>query len=126
MGFRKDTYAKVWEIEAISDTRTKIRLSTSRKNKQTQQYEQDFSGFVSFVGSAVAKKAANLKEGALIKLGDVDVTTYYDKEKQKSYTNFSCFSFELRDDSVTNSESKSVDDGEPDVEPEATEEALPY
>ena len=58
MGFRTGAYAKVWEVTPISDLSTKIRISVSRKNKQTQAYEQDFSGFVLCIGSAAAKKAS--------------------------------------------------------------------
>lgn len=83
MGFRTGAYAKVWEVTPMSDTSTKVRLSVSRKNKQTNEYEQDFSGFVLAIGTAAAKKAACLKEGERIKLGDVDVTTKYDKEKKR-------------------------------------------
>lgn len=95
MGFRKDAFATVWSSEVVSDTMTKVRLSTSRKNKQTNEYENDFGGFVSFVGTAAAKKAAALKEKDRIKLGDVDVTNRYDKEKNVTYTNFKVFSFEM-------------------------------
>lgn len=95
MGFRKDAFATVWSVETVSDTLTKGRISISRKNKQTDEYETDFSGFVSFVGTAAAKKAARLKEKDRIKLGDVDVTSRFDKEKNTTYTNFKVFSFEL-------------------------------
>lgn len=95
MGFRTGSYAKVWGVEPKSDTATTIRLSVSRKNKQTGEYTQDFSGFVSFIGTAAAKKAACLKEGDRIKLGDVDVTTKYNAEKKITYTNYKCFSFDI-------------------------------
>ena len=98
MGFRTGAYAKVWEVTPMSDTSTKVRMSISRKNKQSGEYEQDFSGFVLAIGTAAAKKAAGLKEGNRIKLGDVDVTTKYDKEKKITYTNFKMFSFELDGD----------------------------
>ena len=75
MGFRTGAYAKVWEVTPMSDTSTKVRMSISRKNKQSGEYEQDFSGFVLAIGTAAAKKAASLKEGNRIKLGDVDVET---------------------------------------------------
>lgn len=94
MGFRKDAYATVWEVTPVSETMTKVRLSISKKNKQTDQYETDFSGFVAFVGAANAKNAAHLSEKERIKLGDVDVTTKYDKDKKITYTNFTTFSFE--------------------------------
>lgn len=97
MGFRTGAYAKVWKVEPFSDTSVKMRISISRKNKQTGDYEQDFSGFVSAVGTAAAKKAACLKEGETIKLGDVDVTNKYDKAKDVTYTNYKIFSFEVAD-----------------------------
>ena len=117
MGFRVGSFAKVWAVEPKSDTNTTVRISISRKNKQTGEYEQDFSGFVSFVGTAAAKKAACLKEGDRIKLGDVDVTTSYNSEKKITYTNFKAFSFELEGDSQstqTNEPQPVVDSGEVD------------
>ena len=94
MGFRTGSYAKVWEVKTDSDTRTTLRISVSRKNKQTDQYEQDFSGFVQFVGTANAAQAARLTSGATIKIGDCDVTTRYVAETKVTYTNFTVFSFE--------------------------------
>lgn len=97
MGFRTGSYAKVWEVTPKSDTSTKIRISVSRKNKQTGEYEQDFSGYVMCVGTAAAKKASLLHEGSRIKLGDCDVTTKYDATSKITYTNFTLFSFEDAD-----------------------------
>lgn len=118
MGFRTGAFAKVWEITPMSDTSTKLRLSISRKNKQTGEYEQDFSGFVLCIGTAAARNAAKLSEGARIKLGDCDVTTKYDAQKKITYTNFKLFSFEDADSSKSAESSASpqppVDDGELD------------
>lgn len=117
MGFRTGAYAKIWEVTPVSDTTTKLRMSISRKNKQTGEYEQDFSGFVMCVGTAAAKKASCLSEGARIKIGDCDVSTRYDREKKISYTNFKLFSFEEEesDGSPGNTEpERHVDNGEVD------------
>lgn len=118
MGFRTGSYAKVWSIDPKTDTNTLVRLSISRKDKQTEEYVQDFSGFVSFVGTVAAKKAACLNEGDRIKLVDVDVTNNYNKEKNITYTNFKCFSFETMNDNVTQNNPTEpqdvVDDGELD------------
>ena len=99
MAFKNGAYATVWGVEHFSDTMTKVNLSTSRKDKQTGQYETDFSGFVAFVGATNATKATVLKERDRIKLGDVEVSTKYDKERNKTYTNFTVFSFEMADGS---------------------------
>jgi len=120
MGFRKDTWATCWGVEPKSDTLTVVRLSTSRKDRATSEYVQDFSGYVSFIGTAAAKKAANLKERDRIKLGDIEVTTNYVKERNKTYTNFKCFSFSLKGEEETPAQQPvtepqvSVDDGEVD------------
>lgn len=121
MGFRTNSFCTVWEVESVSDFNTKARISTSRKNKQTGEYETDFSGFVSFIGTAAAKKALGLKEKSRIRLKDVDVTTKYDKEKGIQYTNYKIFSFDTQDEidsSTTEADDPApktpVDDGEID------------
>ena len=114
MGFRKGAWATCWDVDAKSDTVTRVRLSTSRKDKQTGDYVQDFSGYVSFLGTAAAKKAATLKERDRIKLGDVEVTTKYDADKKITYTNYQCYSFETQSDSqVTDG---SADEPQPDID----------
>ena len=119
MGFRTGAFAKIWEVKPFSVTSVRLRLSVSRKNKQTGEYEQDFSGFVDAVGTAAAKKAASLKEGDRIKIGDVDVTTKYNSDKKITYTNYKMFSFEMDNDTApaksNNAEPQpSVDSGEVD------------
>lgn len=100
MGFRKGSYAKVWEVNPVNDTCTKIRISTNYKNKSTNEYEQDFSGYVLCLGTAFAQKAAKLTKGDKIKLGDCDVTTKFDKEKKVTYTDFKLFSFDAESTSA--------------------------
>lgn len=129
MGFRTGAYAKVWEVTPMSDTSTKVRMSVSRKNKQSGEYEQDFSGFVLAIGTAAAHKAAALKEGDRIKLGDVDVSTKYDREKKVTYTNFKMFSFEVENggNSSGGSGSGANTDPQPSVdEGELDDNRLPF
>lgn len=122
MGFRTDSYATVWSVEPVSDTKTKGRITISRKNRQTGEYEQDFSGFVDFIGTAAAKKAASLKERDRIKLKDIDVSTNFVQEKGVTYTNFKIFSFETQDEMNSTSPANTdtpqpkrpVDDGDID------------
>ena len=96
MGFRLGAYGKIWSVEPGKGNYTKCRMSISRKNKETGEYDQEFSGFVMFIGQAHAK-AQRLKEGDRIKLGDVDVTTTYNKEQNREYVNYKCFDFEMAD-----------------------------
>lgn len=97
MGFRVGAYACVWKVEPRNDKVTSVQLLISKKNRNTGEYEQDFSGFVSFVGTANAAAAAKLHQKDKIKLGDVDVTTSYNAEKKVNYTNYACFGFEMAD-----------------------------
>lgn len=99
MGFRTGAWAKIWEVEPKTNTWTKGRISISRKNRQTGEYEQDFSGFVDFAGTASATKAAGLHVGDTIKLGDVDVVRTWDKERQKEYIDYKVFTFDLDEQS---------------------------
>ena len=89
MGFRNGAYATIWEVNPTSQTMTKVRISTSRKDKQTGNWETDFSGFVAFVGAKNAELAAHLNAKDRVKLGDID------KDKKITYTNFACFGFEM-------------------------------
>lgn len=116
MGFKNGAFATVWKTESISDTNTKVQISVSRKNKDTGEYETEFSGFVNFYGTAVASRAARLKKNDRIKLGEVDVTTRYSKERNTTYTNYKVFSFEDADSkpsgSVEDDFGNDVDSGE--------------
>ena len=129
VGFRQGSFAKCWAVEPKSNTSTQLRISISRKNRETGEYEQDFSGFVSCVGTAAAKKAANLKEGDTIRLGDIDVSTTYNAERKITYTNYKIFSFQTNDEVEAEknggkTEKKPVDEVEP--EPVEEEPDLPF
>lgn len=126
MGFRTGAWAKVWDVEAKSNTWTKCRISISKKNRQTGEYEQEFSGFADFMGTASAAKAAELHEGDTVRLGDVDVVRVWDKERQKEYINYKVFSFDLddRDGQTRPVESNPVDGG--DVFLDIPEEETPW
>ena len=56
MGFRKDSYASVWSVEPKSERFANVRLSITRKNKDTGEYETSFSGFVGFAGFVTKKE----------------------------------------------------------------------
>lgn len=99
MGFREGAFASVWSAEPTrSGNGTRVRLSTSYKNKQTGQYEQDFSGYCTFYGDA-HKKAANLRERDRIKLLSCDVSNSYNKDTKVSNTYFKVFDFDMADGS---------------------------
>ncbi len=92
MGFRPNTWAKIWQIERYENY-TRVRLSISQKNKQTDEYRQTFGGYVSLVGGA-HKKAESLQEGDRIHIVDCDVTNEWDKEKREEKTWFTIYSYD--------------------------------
>ena len=94
MGFRNGAYATIWDVKPGASNSMRCRLSITRKDKTSGEYVQDFSGFCDFWGQASAK-ASRLKERDRIKLGDVDVSSRYDKEAGKEYINFKVFDFEM-------------------------------
>lgn len=116
MGFRTGSFCKVWSIEPKSESCTKVRLSISRKDRRTGEYEQDFSGFVNFIGTASAAKAAKLEVGDRIKLGDVDVSTRYNAADKVTYYNFKVFNFEVADDSNKDHSTSEPSDPQPSVD----------
>ena len=77
MGFRNGAFATVWDKKQVSPMVTQLRISISKKNKETGKYDQDFSGFVAVVGREAAAEANKL----------------YDKAKNITYTNFTVFGF---------------------------------
>lgn len=93
MGFRNNCWATVWRVDKVSDVNTKAQISVSKKNKESGEYETDFSGIVNFIGRDCAQKALKLGERARIRLESVDVSNRYDKEKKITYHNFKVFAF---------------------------------
>lgn len=94
MGFRVDSYAKVWEIENKGNY-SEAKISISKKNKQTNQYETEFQSKVRLVGQAHTCK---VKANDRIKIKSCDVTNKYDKEKKITYTNYVIFEIETNDE----------------------------
>lgn len=97
MGFRSGAYATVWSAEATTSPNvTEVRLSTSKKNKKTEEWETDFSGFCRFVADA-NKSAMKLKKQDRIKILDCEVTTSYNKDTKREFVSYTVFSYEMAD-----------------------------
>lgn len=102
-GFRSGAYAKVWEVRADkqSNKRASIRVSISEKDKREGhdgEYHQTFSGWIQMLGANCAEKALRIHAGDRIKLGIVDVTNWYDKEKSVTNVAYKCFSFQTMEE----------------------------
>lgn len=114
MSYRKGARATCWSVQPVSDTLTKVSISTDGKTRDGT-YEKDFSGFVAFIGTANAKKALSLKEKDHIILGDCEVKMTYGDDKRPKYTNFNVFSFEMAESKAksgtTSGNARQADEG---------------
>ena len=131
MGFRKGAWATVFDVRDGKGNFKSVRIAISRKNKDGE-YENDFSGYVTFFGTAAAK-ADRLKERDRIQLGDVDVGNFYDKEKNTTYTNYKVFDFDFADEvnppqssSAGKSSPKAAFDVDAGTEGDNDEDGLPF
>lgn len=114
MGLRKNCWLKVWEIKRREERYTDIRGSTSRKNKD-DEYITDFNGFIRLVGEA-HKSAENLSEGDRIQIEAFEVTNRYDKDKDKTFTNFTVFKYGTGDNDSPKEDTKEDKEKEEDGE----------
>ena len=118
MGLRQGGYVTVWEVKPKTQAITQLRVSSSKKDRTTDEYVTDFSGYISVLGSEVASRAMSLKSGDRIRLGAWELTNKYNKEKGETYWNVAVYEFENADNNnaTTNSTApaKQVDDGEVD------------
>lgn len=94
--FSAGSYAKIWDIKERHDKYTDIRISTSKKDKKTGEYSQDFGGFVRMAGQA-HEAMDHLEEGDKFKIVRCGVENRYDKEKKVTYYNFVVFEAETDD-----------------------------
>lgn len=96
MGFRKDSFARIWSVEDKGNYSI-ANVSISRKNKETNQYEVEFQdGFVRLVGNAHEfMKGVLVPQGGFpVKITSCDVTNKYSQEKKQTYTNYVIFGLE--------------------------------
>lgn len=87
------TLATFWKVQRVADNgkTCDVQISISKKNKQSGEYETDFSGFVKFCGENLVKFAQSLQEKDKIDIESFELTNKYDKEKKVTYYNVSVF-----------------------------------
>lgn len=87
--FANNSYAKVWEKKE-----NRIRISISRKKKDSEDFTETFSGWVACYSKA-AEKLADIEAGARVQLLNVGVENSYNKETKETRYYFKCFDLEL-------------------------------
>lgn len=120
MGFRQGAFARIWSVNDEGKYST-ANVSVSRKNKETNKYDIEFSDrYVRLVGSA-HEAAKELKlptrgefdprydKGVSVKISSCDVTNNYDARTEKLYTNYVIFGFEIPDNNNDDSKTKNTE-----------------
>jgi hypothetical protein len=126
MGFGTGKFGRVWKIENKGNYHV-AEMSTSKKNKQTDQYETDWANkFVRLVGTA-HNQIESMDISKSVKIGACEVTNKYDKEKNTTYTNYVIFGFEDVDggNQATKPNTKPADTSFMDI-PAGSDESLPF
>ena len=114
MGFRqadsegRGGFARIWSIEDKGNYSV-AKISTSKKRKDGDGYETDFQdGFVRLIGFAHEKgKTLTVTEkGVAIQITSCEVTTPYNAETKKGYTNYAIFAFNIPEGNDNSSTTK--------------------
>lgn len=97
MGFKNNSWAKIWDIKKPEGKRfAEVELSVSKK--KDDGYITTFSSkFVRFIGTAF-NQIDTIKSGDRIKLSEVDVESWFNKEKGTGGNSFMVYAFEKSDD----------------------------
>lgn len=80
--FSVGSYLKIWGVNDKGNY-AEVECSSSKKNKQTEKYETDFSSkFVRFIGEAYSKRP---QKDERVKITNCAVQNVYEKDGQKQY-----------------------------------------
>ena len=98
MGFGVNSYAKIKEVVEKHDNYSVCKITVTKKNKLTNEYELQFSAHCRFVGNA--HKSVPMKDQR-IKITSCDVTNCYkDKDGKLQFTKnpqYVVFGYELQE-----------------------------
>lgn len=126
------TLCTFWKVQRVADNgkTCDVQISVSKKNKQSGEYETDFSGFVKFCGENLVKFAQSLQEKDKIDIESFELTNKYDKEKRITYYNVSVFAAKKHEfdnnGSSGNKNSTSNGDGFMNIPDGVEDEGLPF
>lgn len=116
--FAVNSYAKIKEVE-VKEKYTTCKITITKKNKLTNQYETNFVGKVRFVGQAHLQRPMADQKIKITACGVSNCSTKDSKLEFLQYPSYVVFSYELQAD--TNGQSVS-----PMKAFEVTDEVLPF
>ena len=102
MAFKNNAIVTLWnnkttgKIAEFYDKYADLQVSSRKLNRQTNEYETDFSGRVRCLGKAFETlKTLSLEEKMRLKLTDVEVTNKWDKAKNTMFVNYIVWDLEV-------------------------------
>lgn len=122
--FGNDAKGRIWKFSKIEDKYADCQFSTSAKNRQSGEWETDFSANIRIIGKDKVDKIRNVvipKGGIKIQITKCGVTRIYDREKDTNYERFLVFDFLLEDEPQ-----QAVNADDFMIIPEGIEEELPF
>ena len=113
--FGVNSYAKIKEVVETKENYTVCKISISKKDKRTNQYNTTFMGNVRFCGQAHLQRPLADQR---IKITSCGVSNCYQKEGKLEFNkspNYVIFAYELQSDTLTAKETPTLytmdDDG---------------
>jgi hypothetical protein len=100
--FSVNSYAKIKEVEDKGNYSI-CKISTSKKNRETNKYETDFVGKVRFVGQAHLQRPLSNQRIKITSCGVANCYTKDDKLEFPKSPTYTVFAYELQDDNGASS-----------------------
>jgi len=119
LGIRDGQIVKIWAVEDKGKFAV-VRMSSSRKDKQTNEYKSSNWAFVRFVGEAYNKiKSDGLSEGDLIELhgASISLEPYMDNGEKKfpKSTSITVFNWECKEAKPSTYSQEELDEEEANI-----------
>lgn len=108
----RDQRVMIWKIEDKS-THALVQMTSSRKDKKTNEYKNSTWSFVRFVGEAYKKIGSLSEKDRIIVQGGVSKEPYNDKDGNKKYPEnpqIVVFNWEPVEESSNKKQEESVED----------------
>lgn len=108
MGFSTNNFINIKEVVEQAEKYTVCKCTNTKKNKVTNEFDPQFSGYVKFIGNAHLQRPM---AGQRIKVTSCDVVTCYKKDGELCFyknPQYLVFGYELQDGDFINNNSKNT------------------
>ena len=134
MGFKNNTYATIFQPRNsktpidIHEKYATAYVGIFKTNRLTNLKEKDFSGWIRFIGRAFERiKNIEVVDKMKIRLLEVEVTSKYNAETNKSTTVFICWDFDVKGNvKLANNNKVEVESADKQFDPLDDNSDLPF